>query len=78
MSRVWFWKPQWYWFGWKTLIPAYFGHDQYARQTVMLGWTITGRVIVAVRDCGAPECHDADWARNVVIALRARRARQSR
>ncbi len=46
--RVWFWSPQWYWYGWRTLIPVYFGGDEYNRLTVVLGWTITGRIIVAL------------------------------
>lgn len=53
----WFWKPQWYWFGWKTLIPFSYGHDEYARRTLLLGWTITGRVIFPLWDCGDAECH---------------------
>lgn len=48
MSRVWFWRPCWYWHGWRTLLPVYFGGDECGRRTVLLGWTVTGRVIVAV------------------------------
>lgn len=55
-NRIWFWKPQWYWFGWKTLVPLYYGHDEFARRTFMFGWTITGRVIIAVWNCGDPLC----------------------
>lgn len=55
-SRLWFWKPQWHWFGWKTLIPFTIGHDEYARRTLLLGWTVTGRVIVALWDCGDEAC----------------------
>lgn len=50
-ERVWFWAPQWYWFGWKTLVPIRFGGDEYDWHTIMLGWTVTGRVIVATRRC---------------------------
>lgn len=57
MKRAWFYRPQWYWHGWKTLLPIYRGHDEYARWTVVLGWTVTGRVVVALWDCGDPECH---------------------
>lgn len=52
----WFYKPQWYWFGWKTLWPFQIGHDEYARRTLMLGWTVTGRAIITLGDCGDPEC----------------------
>lgn len=73
VSRVWFWKPQWYWFGWKTLIPFLYGHDQYARRTLLFGWTITGRVIIAVWGCGNPVC-EQDSARDILIAKRAKAA----
>lgn len=55
-SRIWFWKPSWHWFGWKTLIPFMYGHDELARRTILLGWTVTGRVIIPVWNCGDPEC----------------------
>lgn len=48
MSRVWFWAPEWHWHGWSTLSPVHLGGDEYGRRTVVFGWTITGRVIVAV------------------------------
>jgi len=56
MNRIWFWRPQWHWFGWTTLLPIQRGHDEYARWTVVLGWTITGRAIIALWGCGDPEC----------------------
>ena len=62
-ARVWFWKPQWYWHGLRTLWPFMYGHDEYARRTLLFGWTVTGRVIVALWDCGDDECHaDAESA----------------
>ena len=51
-SRIWFYKPSWYWYGWRTLLPVYFGGDEYNRRTVALGWTITGRMIVALGAIG--------------------------
>lgn len=51
LARVWFWKPQWYWRGWSTLVPFYRGGDQWDWHTIALGWTITGRVIIATRRC---------------------------
>ena len=74
MSRIWFWKPSWYWHGWTTLIPFVYGHDQYARRTVMLGWTITGRVIIALWGCGSAEC-ETEAVRDIMIARRAKAAR---
>lgn len=62
---VWFWKPSLYWFGWKTLIPFLYGHDEYARRTLLFGWTITGRIIIPVWECDeAEQCWDeAEYAR---------------
>lgn len=77
MGRVWFWKPQWYWFGPKTLIPFQYGHDQYARRVLVFGWTVTGRVLIAAWDCGDPEC-EADAAPRKRIAIRAKRAKLGR
>jgi hypothetical protein len=57
-DRIWFYSPQLYWHGWSTLLPVASGHDDYARKTVMLGWTLTGRMIIALGDCGQPECRD--------------------
>lgn len=48
MIRIWFWAPSWYWHGWSTLLPVHMGGDEYGRRTLMLGWTVTGRMIVAV------------------------------
>ncbi|MFE6966871.1 hypothetical protein ACFVAJ_17305 [Agromyces sp. NPDC057679] len=56
-GRLWFWRPQRHWFGWKTLIPVRFGHDEFARQTILLGWTVTGRMIIAIRDCRSVDCY---------------------
>lgn len=61
-ARIWFWKPQWHWHGWKTLIPFFRGGDEYDWHTVCLGWTITGRVIIATRHCpGTGRCEDLDY-----------------
>lgn len=56
MSLVWFWRPQWHWFGWMTLLPVQPGHDEYGRWTLVLGWTITGRVIIALWKCRSRVC----------------------
>ena len=55
-ERIWFYRPEWYWYGWKTLIPIWRGHDDQARWTVVLGWTITGQIVIAVKDCGSVSC----------------------
>ena len=54
--RIWFYRPSWFWFGWATLLPIYRGHDEWARWTLVLGWTITGRVVIALNRCGHAEC----------------------
>lgn len=49
--RIWFWKPQWHWFGPKTLNPFIRGGDEWDWHTIGFGWTITGRVFFATRRC---------------------------
>lgn len=61
----WAWRPQWHWHGWQTLLPLMLGHDEYARRTLVIGWTITGRLIIPIGDCGDPECH-----RDAINAIR--------
>jgi hypothetical protein len=53
-SRIWAYRPELYWFGWRTLLPLRTGADEYLRHTVVLGWTITGRIVIAYRDCPGP------------------------
>lgn len=50
-ERVWFWRPSLHWFGWRTLSPVSTGGDEYDWHTIVLGWTITGRIIIATRRC---------------------------
>ena len=54
--RVWFWAPQWHWFGWGALLPFHRGEDEHGRVTLVLGWTVTGRVVVALCECSNPLC----------------------
>lgn len=62
--RVWVYRPEWYWYGWRTLIPFTYGHDEYARRVLVFGWSITGQVCLAVWGCGDPECKaDAERTR---------------
>ena len=46
--RVWFYRPQWHWWGPRTLLPFYVGGDEWGRRTLVFGWTVTGRVVVAL------------------------------
>lgn len=64
---VWFWRPSWHWHGWTSLLPVLIGHDEYARLTILLGWPVTGRMIIALWYCGNEECYrevleDLDYA----------------
>lgn len=61
-ARIWFWKPELYWFGRKTLLPFGTGGDEFDWHTIVLGWTITGRVIIAVRPCPQTGKCAEDWA----------------
>ena len=40
-------SPQWRWDGWPTLWPVAVGADDQGRRVVALGWTFTGRVVIA-------------------------------
>lgn len=51
--RVWFYRPQWYFSGWS---PVWRGHDEYGRWTLVVGWAVTGQVVIALWSCGDPEC----------------------
>jgi hypothetical protein len=52
-GRVWFYRPQWWWPTWS---PITRGHDEYARLTLVIGWTFTGRIVIATRACGDADC----------------------
>jgi hypothetical protein len=51
-GRVWFYRPEWYW----DPAPIRRGHDEFARNTIVIGWPFTGRVIIATGYCGDQEC----------------------
>jgi len=51
-GRVWFYRPYWCW----DWTPLRRGHDEFARNTIMIGWPFTGRVIIATGYCGEQEC----------------------
>jgi hypothetical protein len=62
--RVWFSAPQFYWYGWATLKPMWFGNAEPCdRQldgthyglTLVIGWTITGRIVFWLADLPLPE-----------------------
>lgn len=54
---IWFYKPSWYWYGWKTLLPFYDGgSDEYGRRCFVVGWTVTGKVIFAWNICDCNDC----------------------
>ena len=46
-ARLWFYRPAFHWFGPRTLLPVFFGWDEYDWHTVVLGWSVTGRMVIA-------------------------------
>lgn len=60
MPRFWFYPPELYWFGWQTLIPVYFGGDEFGRPTVVLGWMFTGRIVIAIGEPSTLTYSDPD------------------
>jgi hypothetical protein len=56
--RVYFWKPERHWYGWRTLWPVWTGEDPDGVRTLLLGWTVTGRAVVRLWECKDPECVD--------------------
>lgn len=64
MSMIYFWKPQWYWFGWRTLVPFFMGEDPDGRRTLVLGWTVTGRMLIRLWMCKDPVCMKQHWPDN--------------
>ena len=57
VGRVWFWKPQISAHSWRSWSPAWIGHDEYSRRTLVLGFPWTGRAIIALWFCGDVECY---------------------
>lgn len=57
LPRIWAWGPSLYWFGWRSLKPAFMATDEHGRRTIAIGWAITGRVIIALWVCGCIECN---------------------
>lgn len=53
-SRVWFYRPSWWFDGWS---PIAVSHDEFSRRTLVVGWAVTGRIIIALGYCGDPECY---------------------
>jgi hypothetical protein len=65
-SRIWYYKPELYWFGWRALVPWARSHDEYSRETLVLGWNFAGRIIIALGYCGDEDCYEQsvsylDW-----------------
>ena len=54
--KPWSIKPQWHWFGWSTLLPVTFGGDEYCRTTLVLGYTITGRIVIPLWSHSEASC----------------------
>jgi len=64
--RWWFYRPQVYWQSWKSLLPVGFGFDEYGRKVCVLGWSVTGKICLALWLCHCEECEQmraqtAEW-----------------
>lgn len=66
--RIWFTKPQWHWFGIRTLVPFHKGGDEFDWHCWEFGWTITGRVTVAIRPCPRTGKCEEDMRDEPVVA----------
>lgn len=62
MRWVWWYSPEWAWFGWRGLWPIALGGDEYGRRTLVLGWLVTGRVVVAISRSGYLYPPDEEYA----------------
>lgn len=49
--KIWFYKPTLYWFGWKTLLPFARGGDEWCRRTLVIGWSLTGQIVIPLWYC---------------------------
>lgn len=72
-SRVWFYKPELYWYGWKTLRPVWYGGDEFNWHTVVIGWNLFGQAVIATEPCRgegrcAEELNDPDMKPEWVLA----------
>ena len=47
----WFYPPTLYWYGWRTLRLFWLGDDEWCRRTLVLGWNITGQIVIPLREC---------------------------
>lgn len=53
-SRIWFRRPTWYFSTWR---PMWTGGDEYDWHTLVIGWNVTGQIIMATRRCpGTGKC----------------------
>jgi hypothetical protein len=59
--RPWLYRPELHWFGWKTLLPAWLGGDEWCRRTLVVGWNFTGQVVIPLRYCRGCEHCGPEW-----------------
>lgn len=50
-SKFWFYKPSLYWNGWRTFVPFALGGDEWCRRTIVIGWCVTGQIVIPFRAC---------------------------
>jgi hypothetical protein len=44
-TRFWFYRPSWYFY---RFSPVWFGNDEWNRKTIVLGWNVTGQLVIAL------------------------------
>jgi len=69
-DRIWFTKPQLHWYGRKTLIPFFWGGDEFDWHVWTFGWSFSGRVSIAIRPCpGTGECLELGTDKYLPVSL---------
>lgn len=73
--KPWFYKPQWYWFGPRTLLPISLGNDEWCRYDLVIGFTITGRIIIPLwghseKSCGECPRTEPNRIDDYIIAIK--------
>lgn len=50
---MWVYRPQWWY---QRLSPVWRSYDEYGRRTLVLGWCVTGQLVIAYRTCRCDFC----------------------
>lgn len=55
-SRIWGYKPQWYF---QRFSPTWLSSDEYGRRTFVIGWCVTGQLVIAFCTCFCEYCDES-------------------